>query len=253
MEPRAVRLRYDDVRVDPAGWEIPEGTVPESPLHDDLCERFKLVLEHWVERTQRDAEVYRNIAVRIDPTDRRIGIDPDVCVVSPAPRERRALTSIASFEHGPPLLSIEVVSTSHPNKDYREAPARHAATGVTELWVLDPMLAGPRTHGGPFLIQRWARDEAGTLVRTHAGPGPFRSSVLDAFMVMVEGVPRLCDDSVGLGPWVTRDEALARAAQAAAQAARAGEQAALEREKAALAREEAALRALAEMRASARG
>ncbi|MBL8720856.1 MAG: Uma2 family endonuclease, partial [Myxococcales bacterium] len=206
-------------------------------------------------------EVYRNIAVRIDPTDRRIGIDPDVCVVSPAPRERRALTSVATFEHGAPLLSIEVVSTSHPNKDYREAPARHAATGVTELWVLDPILAGPRTHGGPFLIQRWARDEAGTLVRTHAGPGPFRSSVLDAFMVMVEGVPRLCDDSAGLGPWLTRDEASAHAARAAEQVARAAEQAArageqvaraaeraaIDREHAALAREEAALRALAEI------
>ena len=115
------------------------------------------------------------------------------------------------------------------------------------MWVVDPILAGPRTHGGPFLIQRWARDDAGTLVRTHAGPGPFHSSVLDAFMVIVDGAPRWCDDAAGRNEWVTSDEAVAHAARAGEHAARAGEQAALAREKAALAREEAALRALAEI------
>ena len=57
MEPRAVRLCYDDVRVDPTGWEIPEGTVPESPLHDDLCDSAGL--GPWLTRDEASAHAAR--------------------------------------------------------------------------------------------------------------------------------------------------------------------------------------------------
>jgi Uma2 family endonuclease len=44
-----------------------------------------------------------------------------------------------------PILAIEVVSPGHPYKDYVDTPERCAACGIGELWVYDPMLAGPRS------------------------------------------------------------------------------------------------------------
>jgi len=172
LPPPSVSLRYG-VRLDPDGWELPEGSVPESAPHDDLCGRWKHVLQGWVARTGRDAEVYRNLAVCFDPQRPRVGIDPDVCVVEPAPAERRTLTRLQAHLHGSPLLSVEVVNTTHPSKDYVEVPARHAASGVRELWVLDPLFAGPRMHGGPFAVQVWQRDDTGAFARVHASNEPF--------------------------------------------------------------------------------
>ncbi|MBL8719131.1 MAG: Uma2 family endonuclease [Myxococcales bacterium] len=233
MEP-SVSLRYG-VRLDPDGWELPEGPVPESAPHDDLCDRWKHVLQGWVSRTGRDAEVYRNLAVRFDPQRPRVGIDPDVCVVEPAPEERRALTSLQTYVHGSPLLSIEIVSTTHPSKDYVEAPARHAASGVKELWVLDPLLAGPRLHGGPFVVQVWQRDDAGAFTRVHASNEPFHSTLLDAWIVPGRGMVQLCEDRGGARPWRTLEEATADDAVTAMEAA--------------VAAKDAALRELAELRA----
>lgn len=214
LPPPSVSLRYG-VRVDPDGWELPEGPVPESAPHDDLCDRWKHVLQAWVARTGRDAEVYRNLAVRFDPQRPRVGIDPDVCVVEPAPDERRTLTSLQTYLHGPPLLSIEVVSTTHPSKDYVEAPARHAASGVRELWVLDPLLAGPRVHGGPFAVQVWQRDDTGAFARVHASNEPFHSALLGAWIVPGRATIQLCDDRGGARPWRTLEEAAGDEARAA--------------------------------------
>ena len=244
MDPSSVSLRYD-VRLDPDGWELPEGPVPESAPHDDLCDRLKHVLQHWVTRERRDAEVYRNLAVRFDPRRPRVGIDPDVCVVSPAPAERRALTSLQTWVHGSPLLSIEVVSATHTSKDYVEAPARHAASGVRELWVLDPLLAGPRVHGGPFVVQVWRR-EADGFVRVHAGMEPYRSQLVGAWVVPIGGSVQLSADGEGVQPWRTSDEAATEAERAAKEHERAGR----ERERA---EKEAALRELAELRARVGG
>ncbi len=234
LPPPSVSLRYG-VRVDPDGWELPEGPVPESAPHDDLCDRWKHVLQAWVARTGRDAEVYRNLAVRFDPQRPRVGIDPDVCVVEPAPDERRTLTSLQTHVHGAPLLSIEVVSTTHPNKDYVEAPARHAASGARELWVLDPLLAGPRVHGGPFAVQVWQRDDTGAFARVHASSEPFHSALLDAWIVPGRGTVLLCDDRSGARPWRTLEETAADDALVAKDAA--------------LSALEAAERELAELRA----
>lgn len=71
-----------------------------------------------------------------------------------------------------PRLAIEVVSTTNPTKDYVIAPDKYAASGTRELWIFDPLLAGPRSHGGPFPLQIWSRDDEGCFVRRHAGDAP---------------------------------------------------------------------------------
>ena len=167
-------------------WIIPEQEpVPESVLHDRCVELLVALLRAWVARTAIDAAVLRNLAVRVRQDRYRVGFDPDICVVTPAPPEGDELTSLQIWrpEHRPPLLAIEVVSRGHPYKDYAEIPDRCAAAGVGELVVFDPLLAGPTAHRGPFLLQLWRRAADGGFDRVHAGAGPAQSTALGAWLV----------------------------------------------------------------------
>jgi hypothetical protein len=86
-----------------------------------------------------------------------------------------------------PQLAIEVVSPGHPYKDYVDAPDRCAACGIPELWIYDPLLAGKKKHGGPWLLQVWRTNEAGRFVRVFAGSGPAYSRAVDAWLHPVAG------------------------------------------------------------------
>ena len=68
-------------------WIIVEQKVPEAPLHYAALELLKLALDAFMARSGRDAQVYRNLAIRVDPNRRQIGFDPDLCLVEPAPHE----------------------------------------------------------------------------------------------------------------------------------------------------------------------
>lgn len=123
------------------------------------------------------------------------------------------LTSVRTWKkgHAPPRLAIEVVSPNHPYKDYGEAPDKYAANGTEELWVFDPLLAGPRAQGGPFRLQVWRRDGEGRLARTYAGDGPARSGALEAWAIPVEDgrALRIASSPDGEGMWPTEAEAAA--------------------------------------------
>jgi|RhiMethySRZTD1v2_1073278.scaffolds.fasta_scaffold34704_3 putative restriction endonuclease len=205
-------LRYA-VRTVPDRWILPEGKVPESRPHDLASERFRDQLEAWVERTGRDAQVARNLAVRWDRARPRIGVDPDVCLIEPTPPERDDLTSLCAWKagHSVPCFALEIVSIGHPYKDYAESPDKYAACGVEELAIFDPLLAGPLVGGGPHLLQSWQRDGSGAFARVYAGPGPARSAVLGAWL-HVEGEKwlRVSDDEAGANQWLTREEAALR-------------------------------------------
>lgn len=64
------------------------------------------------------------------------------------------------------------MSETSPRKDYVVAPDKYAASGVGELWIFDPLIEEPPSHGGPFRLQVWTRDEDGTFARVYAGEGP---------------------------------------------------------------------------------
>src|SRR5690606_26883126 len=106
-----------------------------------------------------------NLAVRWDERHPAVGVDPDVCVLDPAPPDADALTSVKTWEsgHAPPSLAIEVVSDSNPRKDYVVAPDKYAASGIGELWIFDPLLCGPKAQGGPHRLQLWQRRASGEL------------------------------------------------------------------------------------------
>ena len=101
------------------------------------------------------------------------------------------------------------MSDTNPRKDYVIAPDKYAASGTGELWVFDPLLAGPNSHGGPCRLQVWQRDEEGRLARTHAGEGPAMTRLLGAHLVVMgEGRElRIAGDAAGSELWLTGEEA----------------------------------------------
>ena len=231
-----------------SAWELPEETMPESILHGEAVDLLKALLSRWA-LAQGDALVARNVAVRWDEEHPKIGVDPDLCILRPAPRDAEHVSSIRTWVpgHHPPVLAIEVVSEGNPRKDYSIAPDKYAASGTGELCVFDPMLAGPSSHGGPHRLQLWSRREDGALVRVYAGDGPVRSPVLGAWLVVVDEGRRLriAEDEAATRFWMTAEED-ERAAKEVERAAKEVERAAKEEERAA---KERALARVAELEA----
>ena len=214
-------------------WTIEDVPVPEGAWHDRALDLLMALLEHWIVRTGRDAAAFRNLAVRVRKDRPKVGFDPDVMLVEPAPPGARELSSLRLWEpkHMVPALVIEVVSPGHPYKDYADTPDRCAAVGVRELVVFDPMLAGPKAFGGPHLMQGWRRTDTGTFERVTSGEQPFASDVLGAHFVPIDArLLRIADDVAGAELWPTAEEAeraakeraLARVAELEAELARRG-------------------------------
>lgn len=225
MEPRVVELVYRvPVSARRSGWELSGENMPESVVHDEAVALLRALLSWWA-RGRSDVQVARNLAIRWDEAHPQIGVDPDVCVLSPVPPEGRDLRSVRTWlpGHTPPRLAIEVVSETNPHKDYLVAPEKYASSGTGELWIFDPLLSGPTSHGGPFRIQVWERDASERLVRTYAGDGPAYSPYLGAHLVVVgEGILlRIAEDADATRFWPTAEEAaLARVAALEAELAR---------------------------------
>jgi Uma2 family endonuclease len=223
---RGARVTYDVPKSLP-GWELREETMPESVPHDSAVDVLRNVLGWWAQ-AQGNVQIARNLALRWDATQPRVGIDPDVCVLAPPPPDGENLKSLRTWlpGHAPPKLAIEVVSETNAAKDYAESPDKYAVSGTEELWIFDPELAGPRIHGGPLRLQVWRRTE-GAFVREYAGEGPAWSAFLGAWAVVTEDGAKLrvAAGAAGSGPWLTEAEA----ERAAKEAERAAKEAALAR------------------------
>ena len=213
---REVQLSYQVPVWSPA-WAVPEIPVPESNTHDAAIEYIRARLQWWAKRENRDVWVARNLGIRWVQSEPRTGFDPDLCLLSPAPVNH--LSSLRTWEadHHVPRLAIEVVSPNHPYKDYVDTPDRCAACGIEELWVYDPMLAGPKHHGGPFLLQLWRR-EGMPLRLIHAGEGPAYSPVVDAWLHPIAStLPQSAKLNLGSQDgqdlWLTESEHTAREAK----------------------------------------
>jgi hypothetical protein len=204
-----VNVRYALPGLRP-GWELTEETMPESVLHDEIVTLLRALLAAWAARAGNTL-VVRNLAIRWDENNPRIGVDPDVAVVSPSPPDASDLRSIRTWleGHEPPSLAIEVVSETNPHKDYALAPDKYAASATRELWIFDPLLAGPTSQGGPFRIQIWNRDSDGVFTRTYCGEGAAYSEALGAYAVAVdEGRKlRIAEDADATRFWLTAEEA----------------------------------------------
>lgn len=217
---RRIEISYEVHEADER-WVLEEENVPESALHDAVVFLLVQILLAWKAREGRDAFVGRNIALRWNQASPNQGVDPDVYMVEPAPPEGEAMTSLCTWKPGcsPPRVAIEVVSEGTADKDYDDGPERYAASGTRELWVFDPLLAGPVRRGGPIALQIWRRDDTNRFRRVYAGHGPARSEELGAWLVVTDGGHRLriADDKEGVALWPTEAET-ERAAKEAAEA-----------------------------------
>ncbi len=193
-------------------WTLDHDVMPESALHSEVIKLLEAVLEANVTRGGRDARVARNLAVRWDPSAANLGVDPDVVLMDPTPPEEGdSLVDLCLWKpgHYPPRVAVEVVSANDPDKDYSDNPSRYAASGTQELWVFDPLYAGPRIDGGPWLLQVWTLDDEERFRRVYEGDGPAWSEQLDAWIVVTDEGRRLrvADDRDGLRRWLTALEA----------------------------------------------
>lgn len=231
-------------------WVLPEEPVPESSLHDLASDLLKLLLLAWVARMGRLAHVGRNLGVHWDKDRPAIGVAPDIVVLDPAPPEGELdLTSLQLWREGhhPPVLAVEIVSSSRPAKDYVTSPERYAASGTQELWIFDPRLVGPKRSGGPHRIQVWRRGDDDSFERIYAGDGPVFSPAVGGWLFVVrEGhLLRIAEDEAGTRWWMTEAEA----ERAAKEAERAAKEEALRKLEAERAAKEEALRKLAALEA----
>jgi Uma2 family endonuclease len=191
--PPRVAIRFD-VPWTHASWVLEDTTVPESGPQDNATRTMDSTWQGWRGRTGRVVCIHRNLAVRWNPRNPRIGVDPDLCLLEPPPATPgEALTSLRTWEPGnaAPRVAFEVVSESNADKDYRDGPRKHAAAGVGELWVFDPQRLGPEDDDGPWVLQVWGRDEEGV----------FQLVVASGGMLL-----RMSDDPEGTKLWPTEGE-----------------------------------------------
>ncbi len=235
-----IELHYE-VRSVPDAWELPEILVPESRPHELLVEHLKGLLVAWVERTERDAIVARNLAFRWIQERPKVGVDPDLCLIEPTPPGAADLTSLCTWTpgHSVPRLAIEVVSPGHPYKDYAVVQDKYAVSGVRELWVIDARLQGPRSHGGPVPLQLWRSDRGGPFRCVYRGGGPVEIEALGAWVRVAGESVEIADDPGFVQRWQTPLE-IERAAKEQERAAKEQERAAKEQERAAKEQERAA-------------
>jgi hypothetical protein len=240
-EGRAV-VRYE-LRGFRDDWVLRWEPVPESAWHDLCLELVKALLVAWVTSTGRNAAVFRDMAIRVRKEKPTLGWNPDVCLVEPSPEGAPELESMRLWDHSSPRFAFEAVSPNHPYKDYAVVPEKCAVAGVTELCVFDPLLAGPRAQGGPWLLQLWRRAEDGGFERVYAGDGAARSEVLDAYLLphKTERRLRIAGRADGAEPWLTSEERALEREQRASESARQASE-----------REREALRRVAELEAELR-
>jgi hypothetical protein len=237
LPPATVSIRYP-VRPSLEAWVLPEGTVPEAPIHDEVAEALKLLLRAWAARAPGSVRIARNLAVRWLEAHPATGIDPDVCVLAPPPEDLDELGSLCLWKpgHRAPTLCFEIVSKNHPHKEYSALQDRYAAMGTHELIVFDPLLAGPKSLGGPVALQLWRRDVSGAFERLSFGDAPVYSEALDAWVIADGRALFIAEDRAGKRRWLNETEharADAENAQAGAKKAQAeAEKARSETEKA---------------------
>ncbi len=192
-------------------WALQDDvTMPETDEHLLTTRLLLDVFLAFVARTRRDAKAGSNIALRWDRAHPRVGVDPDVYLVEPAPPDAklRSLRTWAKGHHAP-RVAVEVVSRRTAKKDYTEGPAKYAASGTRELWMFDPQRYGRGLAGGPWVLQVWRRTRVGEFRQVYVGDGPAFSEELGAWLIVTDGGARLrvADDEQGERLWLTHEEA----------------------------------------------
>ncbi len=198
----------------PEHWYLSDGFNMPISAHTQRRENtLQQTFEAYLARTERDASILANVALRWDQAHPGVGVDPDLMWLEPAlPQSMR---SALTWERGVGVVrvAVEVVGRETAHKDYNHGPAKYGASGTRELWVFDPDGYGRTEAGeGPWTLQVWRRVR-GAWRRVYAGDGPFRSPELAAWLVVQGDLLRVSDDAAGTKVWPTTAEERDRAAE----------------------------------------
>jgi Uma2 family endonuclease len=221
-----------------------EGKMGQGGAHATAVKLFVDALLAWLAEKARKAYVAWDVFVEWDPNDPRARVSPDAFILDgQAPTITPSMWQTWEPGCDPPPFALEVVSSRSRTKDYDGSPLRYAALGSEELAIFDP-----EPHGDDaFPLQVFRRTPRGQFLRLYAGPGPVKSEVLGAWLVVVdEGAHvRLARDAAGAELVPTAEEQVltesARATAAEEQARVEGARATAAEERASAAEERAAL------------
>ena len=218
--PLPVALR-DSQEPPPNDWLLSDGfNMPITPQTQRRNDVIQSSFEVRIAREGRDAAVLANVALRWDEAHKRVGVDPDVMWVEPAPPPRARSVFTWRVGMAPPRVAVEIVSRRTAAKDYQRGPEKYGASGTRELWVFDPEGYGRTADGrGPWMLQVWRRAR-GEFRCVYRGDGPFRSKELGAWIVVAGDLLRVADDEAGVRPWPTAHELAAAEEAARAEAER---------------------------------
>lgn len=94
--------------------------------------------------------------------------EPDVAFVG---RDRVSSTITEREGIGPPDVAVEIVARDSRSRDYNEKKKLYESSGVTEYWLLDPLVSRAYFHrliGGRYVLVPL---EGGRIFRSQAMPG----------------------------------------------------------------------------------
>jgi Uma2 family endonuclease len=154
-----------------------------------------------------------------------VRVSPDAYLVDdpPTPLPRSWQTWLSG--HRPPRWAVEIVSEDW-KKDYRDAPAKYAMLGCSELVVFDPEATRGETRSasGRVPLTVFRRGEDAAFVEAYSGRSPAFSKELDCWLqARREGYAarlRLSFDEAGEQTVPTADEARTEAERTRAEAER---------------------------------
>jgi Uma2 family endonuclease len=179
-------------------WYLPEDDdMTLGTLLTALQGHLLPCLRKLLEEQHRDWFVNYEQKMRMDPTDQRVGICPDIYVLPCQPQDPDFTDWPAYLPGVPvPVFALEAVSPSNWEKDYTQSPQKYAKLGVEELLLFDDLaVEGKSPASDPYVLQLYRKEKGGVLRRVYAGEGPVYSEVLGAWF-----------RTVGNKLTVTRDE-----------------------------------------------
>jgi Uma2 family endonuclease len=123
-------------------YELVNGTIvpmaEPSGEHENLRSELLVELRMESRRCQLGLLVHPKPVLQLGPRDTR---KPDLIVIDRDSWNRQ--TQAEAVLREAPSVAIEIVSTNW-EEDYRNKPLWYAAFGVSELWIIDPLLAVDR-------------------------------------------------------------------------------------------------------------
>jgi Uma2 family endonuclease len=123
-------------------YELENGELIWMPSESEINRRIAMFLLIYF--SQQGIPSYRlSMKTEVAVSGARVSVRlPDLLVLSEelAIELKGAKRSIVLMDMSPPLMAVEVVSPNQEKRDYRYKRSEYAARGISEYWIVDPIL-----------------------------------------------------------------------------------------------------------------